>query len=94
MMSRCLSNPGPHSSVPKLLVSSRPWRSLLAVALRWLVQQGIPVIPKSSNPEHLAQNIDLFDWELTRAEMKELTAAKTPAVAGGNPGTSGDCSIN
>jgi diketogulonate reductase-like aldo/keto reductase len=58
--------------------------------------QGIPVIPKSANPVHLAQNIDLFDWELTPSEMLELTAATKPAVAGnpGPPPTSGDCDID
>lgn len=64
------------------------------VALRWLVQQGIPVIPKSSNPVHMKQNMELFDFNLTEAEMASLTAATTPAVGGGpSPTDSGDCSI-
>lgn len=64
------------------------------VALRWLVQQGIPVIPKSSNPVHQKENMELFDFKLTEEEMAQLTAAKTPAVGGGNgPNDSGDCEI-
>ncbi|KAL1530601.1 hypothetical protein AB1Y20_001501 [Prymnesium parvum] len=66
------------------------------VSLKWLVQQGIPVIPKSSVESHLKENIDLFDWELTQSEMDALSAASTPAVAGGDPGppaTSGDCTL-
>jgi len=39
------------------------------VRSRTQVQMGIPVIPKSSNPEHLAQNIDLFSWTLSDEDM-------------------------
>jgi len=64
------------------------------VSLKWLVQQGIPVIPKSQNPVHLRQNMDLFDFELTSEEMARLTAATTPATAAGpNPHDSGDCGV-
>lgn len=65
------------------------------VSLKWLVQQGIPVIPKSNHRDHLLQNIDLFDWTLSDGEMAELTAATSPMVAGnpGPPPTSGDCTV-
>lgn len=64
------------------------------VALKWAVQQGIPVVPKSRVPEHIKENMELFDWKLTDREMLDLTFAKEPAVAGGGDGkTSGDCSI-
>ena len=67
------------------------------VALKWQVQQGIPVIPKSSNPLHLAQNIDLFSWTLSAEDMATLSAATVPAVSGvpgpdGKP-VSGDCDV-
>lgn len=60
------------------------------VALRWVVQQGIPVIPKSGNPEHLKQDFDLFSFTLTTAEMDKLNAATTPATGRDD---SGDCEI-
>lgn len=63
------------------------------VSLRWQVQQGIPVIPKSDIREHLQQNMDLFDWSLSESDMKLLTAANKPAAAGGGDGTSGDCGL-
>lgn len=44
-------------------------KSTAAVALKWLVQHGVPVITKSSNPIHLAENIDLWSWTLTSDEM-------------------------
>lgn len=52
------------------------------VALRWIVQQGIPIIPKSSNPKHQAQNFDVFDFSLSKAEMQKLSAATSPAETG------------
>lgn len=64
------------------------------VALRWLVQQGIPVIPKSDVREHLQENMDIFSFKLTAEEMQRLSAATTPAVGGGpSPTDAGDCSI-
>ena len=42
------------------------------VSLRFLVQQGIVVIPRTSKPERLKENIDLFDFVLSPAEMKEI----------------------
>jgi diketogulonate reductase-like aldo/keto reductase len=49
------------------------------VALKWLVQSGIPVVTKASDPTYLSEDIDLFDWELTDAEMQELNSATSPA---------------
>merc|ERR550532_3095333 len=64
------------------------------VALKWLVQQGIPLIPKSNNPVHQRENMELFDFQLTSAEMARLAAATKPATAAGpNPNDSGDCSV-
>lgn len=44
------------------------------VALRWHVQQGLVAIPKSGDPERIAQNIDIFDFELTADEMSAVGA--------------------
>lgn len=49
-------------------------KSAAQVSLRWLVQQNIVVIPRTSKPERLTENIDIFDFELTSAEMKEIGA--------------------
>lgn len=42
------------------------------VILRWLLQRGITVIPKSVHPERMAENIAVFDFELTAAEMSAM----------------------
>lgn len=43
------------------------------VALRWLIQQtNVTAIPKASSRDHLRANIDIFDFQLSDAEMKEI----------------------
>ncbi|NEW93709.1 aldo/keto reductase [Rhodopseudomonas sp. BR0M22] len=42
------------------------------VCLRWLIQQNVAAIPRSSRLERLAQNIDVFDFELSEPEMQEI----------------------
>jgi len=44
------------------------------VSLRWLVQQNVPAIPRTSRIERLSQNIDVFDFELTDDEMAQIFA--------------------
>ena len=63
------------------------------VSLRWQVQRGIPVIPKTNQADYMKENIDLFSWELSAAEMATLDAATTPPVAGDPDGSSGDCKV-
>ena len=40
--------------------------------LRWHLQHGIPVIPKSADPERIAANVALFDFSLSDDEMARL----------------------
>lgn len=44
------------------------------VALRWNMQRGVVVIPKSTHRERMEQNIDVFDFSLTDEEMAEIAA--------------------
>ena len=48
------------------------------VCLRYLVQQDIVVIPKTSRSERLAENAAIFDFKLTEAEMKEIAGLSSP----------------
>lgn len=43
------------------------------IVLRWDVQNGLITIPKSGNPERMAQNLDIFDFVLEEGEMQELS---------------------
>ena len=44
------------------------------VILRWDLQRGVAVIPGSSNPDHIRENLDLFGFELTQEEMEQIAA--------------------
>lgn len=50
-------------------IAARHRKSPAQVVLRWGVQRGTAVIPKSEQSEHLRENLDLFDFELTSEEM-------------------------
>jgi diketogulonate reductase-like aldo/keto reductase len=47
-------------------------KSPAQVSLRYLIQQGIIPIPRTANPKHLAENLAVFDFTLSDAEMKDL----------------------
>ena len=48
------------------------------IALKWIVQHGIPCVTKSANPEHLKEDLDLWAFNLTQQEMDELDAHTKP----------------
>src|SRR6476661_2542776 len=47
-------------------------KSAAQVCLRWLVQQNVSAIPRTSRIERLSENIDIFDFELSEEEMLEI----------------------
>jgi len=49
-------------------------KSATQVVLRWHIQLGLVAIPRSGNPGRIAENIDIFDFELTSAEMDRINA--------------------
>jgi diketogulonate reductase-like aldo/keto reductase len=55
-------------------IAERVGRTPAQVLLRWCVQRGIPVIPKSANHERIAENAQIFDFELSDADMEALDA--------------------
>ncbi len=56
-------------SPPIVAAASAHARAPAQVVLRWHVQQGILPVPKSSSPERLAQNLAVFDFDLSDGEM-------------------------
>ncbi|MCQ9353356.1 aldo/keto reductase [Corynebacterium sp. 153RC1] len=52
------------------------------VALRWMVQQGMSTVPKSANPTRQAENLNIFDFELTAEEIAAITALDSAPGAG------------
>lgn len=49
-------------------------KSPAQVILRWDLQKGVVVIPGSSNPDHIRENISIFDFALTDSEIAEINA--------------------
>lgn len=52
-------------------------KSVAQVALRWLLQRGVIIIPKSTHIERMQQNIDIFDFELSAEDMAEIATLDT-----------------
>jgi diketogulonate reductase-like aldo/keto reductase len=53
-------------------IASRHGVTPAQVVLRWHVEHGIPVIPRSADPGRIAANFDLFSFVLTREEMARI----------------------
>merc|ERR1712146_395471 len=53
------------------------------VALKWIAQHGVPLATKADKVEYQQQDIDLFDFTLSDADMAQLDAATSPK---GTPG--------
>jgi diketogulonate reductase-like aldo/keto reductase len=60
-------------------------KSPAQVMLRWGLQQGRSVIPKSTNPTRLAENLDVFDFELTAQELAAIDELETGQRGGPEP---------
>ena len=46
----------------------------MQIILRWHIQEGNIIFPKSTNPQHIRDNFDIFDFELTTEEMENIRA--------------------
>ena len=47
-------------------------KSNAQIILRWHLQEGNIIFPKTTNPEHMKENFEIFDFELTDEEMEEI----------------------
>lgn len=60
-------------------------RSVAQVIIRWHLQSGRVVIPKSVTPARIAENFDVFDFTLTEAQMEAVEAFNTDTKLGPDP---------
>lgn len=58
-------------------MAARYGKSVAQVVLRWLIQRGIVVIPKSVHKERMAENIDVFDFALSAEDMALIATLDT-----------------
>ena len=72
------------SSTPGKIAESHS-RSPAQVMLRWHLQEGRSVIPKSTKPHRIAENFDVFDFGLTTDEVAAIDALDTGKRGGPEP---------
>lgn len=60
-------------------------KSVSQVIIRWHIQLGNLVIPKTSNPDRLIENIDVFDFQLSSADMNAIATLESGMRTGPNP---------
>ncbi|WP_391583738.1 aldo/keto reductase [Embleya sp. NPDC008237] len=60
-------------------IADKHGKSVAQVVLRWLTQRGVIAIPKSVHAERMAENIDIFDFELTDEQMAAIATLETGA---------------
>lgn len=53
-------------------IGAKYGKTAAQVSLRWLIQRGIVAIPKSTHPERMAANMDIFNFELSEADMQAI----------------------
>lgn len=66
-------------------LGARHGKSAVQVTLRWQVQRGLITIPKSTNPDRIRANADIFDFELSPAEMAQIDALNENQRVGSDP---------
>jgi len=80
--------PGRRSALedPKLReIAGQCGKSTAQVMLRWHLQQGRAAIPKSIKPARIAENFDVFDFELTSGQLATIDALDTGVRGGPEP---------
>ena len=58
---------------PSAEIAERYGKSTTQTVLRWHVQLGLVAIPKSADPGRIAENLDIFDFELSEDEMAAIS---------------------
>ncbi|RRJ67776.1 aldo/keto reductase [Paenibacillus oralis] len=66
-------------------IAGRHQKSVAQVILRWHLQRGIIVIPKSSNPQRIRENSEIFDFALTGEDMVKIAGLDTRTRYATNP---------
>lgn len=68
-----------------LAISESHGKTPSQIILRWTTQKGISVIPRSKSRNHLMENLNIFDFELSPEEMKSIDALNQNQYSRGNP---------
>lgn len=71
-------------------IAQRTQRSPAQVILRWNAQQQIPTNPRSMNVEHMKENLDVWNWQLSAEDMERLSSMPQCNTTRGNAFMEGD----
>lgn len=66
-------------------IGAKYGKSAAQVVIRWHIQRGVVVLPKSTHAERIKQNFDVFDFNLTSEAMTAITALSTGKRNGADP---------
>lgn len=66
-------------------IGAKYGKSAAQVVIRWHIQRGVVVLPKSTHAERIKQNFDVFDFNLTSEDMTAITALNTGKRNGADP---------
>ncbi len=66
-------------------IATRHGKSLAQVALRWSVQRGCRVLPKSTHRQRMVENLNIFDFELSEEELAAIDAMNVDYRSGPDP---------
>ena len=81
---------GEVARVPTIVeIGGRHGKSAAQVSIRWILQHGVTTIPKSVHDERIAENADVFDFELSDDEMGAIDALDTGDRVGRHPDSFG-----
>ena len=68
-----------------MALAARYGKTPAQIILRWHLQHGVSAIPKSVKPARIAENIDVFDFALSPAEVAAIDALDTGVRGGPDP---------
>ena len=66
-------------------IAEKTGRSVSQVILRWHIQEGFIIFPKSTNPDHMKENMGIFDFALSEEDMEAIRALDARRYLGGDP---------
>jgi methylglyoxal/glyoxal reductase len=70
---------------PLARIAAAHGKTTAQVLIRWALQKGFVVLPKSTRPERITANADVYDFELTAEEMRRLDELDENLVTGWDP---------
>lgn len=74
-------------------IAQRHARTPAQVILRWGIQRGVSIVPKTTRPERMIENLSLFDFELSDTEMNEISSLNRDRRFN-DPGDFGETAFN